>query len=113
MNDSLHRRRLLAGVAGLAATGALVGCTGDDGDSGNGGDDDGGDGDDGSDGDGNGGSTGGTDTEAGSGDAADLREEYGLAELDYETEDRLNIFQWGDYWPDDTIGIFEDVSSGQ
>ena len=58
MNDSLHRRRLLAGVAGLAATGALVGCTGDDGDSGNGGDDDGGDGDDGSDGDGSGGENG-------------------------------------------------------
>ena len=100
-----NRRTFLktTGALSVVTLGGLAGCSGDGGSDGSDG------GSDGSDGDGNGGSTGGTDTEAGSGDAADLREEYGLAELDYETEDRLNIFQWGDYWPDDTIGIFEDV----
>jgi len=42
-------------------------------------------------------------------DAAELREKYGLAELDYELEDELNIFQWSDYWGEDIVPTFEKV----
>ncbi|KZN23058.1 ABC transporter substrate-binding protein [Haladaptatus sp. R4] len=36
-----------------------------------------------------------------------LRKKYGLKKLDYKVEDQLNIFQWGDYWPDGTVQDFE------
>ncbi|MFB6240811.1 MAG: extracellular solute-binding protein, partial [Gemmatimonadota bacterium] len=38
---------------------------------------------------------------------ADLRNEYGLPELDYELEKTLNVFQWTDYWPQGTVEKFE------
>lgn len=88
------RRKFLKTTGSLAALGVtgLAGCTG---------------------GDGQGTTTtsGGTTTTASDGTttagSSDPREKYGLAELDYELEDQLNIFQWADYWPDGTVQDFE------
>lgn len=49
---------------------------------------------------GGGGATGGNETR---------REELGLAELDYELDGQLNVFQWADYWPSGTVERFEDA----
>lgn len=43
---------------------------------------------------------------AGGGDAS-IREDLGLQELDYELEGTLNVLQWGQYWPEDTVPQFE------
>jgi len=91
------RRRFLKTTGSLAAVGltGLAGCTGGDG---------GGQGSTttttggGGDGDGDGTTTAGS---------SNPREKYGLKELDYELENQLNIFQWGDYWPDGTVQDFE------
>jgi spermidine/putrescine transport system substrate-binding protein len=87
---------LLTGLSGCSESGDSSG-DGSSGDSSSG---------DGSSGDGgNGGST--------SSDRGDpeIREEYGLPELDYELEDQLNVFQWSAYWPLNenfhTIEVFE------
>ncbi|NHN60311.1 MULTISPECIES: spermidine/putrescine ABC transporter substrate-binding protein [Halorussus] len=89
------RRRFLKTTGSLAAVGltGLAGCTG---------------------GDGEGQSTTTTEadtTTAGSdtttAGSSNPREKYGLQELDYELENQLNIFQWGDYWPDGTVQDFE------
>jgi spermidine/putrescine-binding protein len=48
--------------------------------------------------------TSSTGTNAGS---SNPRQKYGLKELDYKVEDQLNVFQWGDYWPDGTVQNFE------
>jgi len=91
------RRRFLKTTGSLTAVGltGLAGCTG---------------------GDGSDQATttdAGTTTEASSGTTTEgsgsPREEYGLQELDYELEDQLNIFQWGDYWPDGTVQNFEEA----
>ncbi|MFB6125537.1 MAG: spermidine/putrescine ABC transporter substrate-binding protein, partial [Halanaeroarchaeum sp.] len=42
-------------------------------------------------------------------DEETLREKYGLAELDYDLEDSLNVFQWSDYWPKEIVPTFEKV----
>lgn len=78
------RRRFLkrTGVATTAGLAGLAGCTSD-------GDDDGG-----------GGAAAGNESR---------REELGLPETDYELEGTLNVFQWADYWPSDTVKLFEDA----
>ncbi|MFC4550275.1 MULTISPECIES: polyamine ABC transporter substrate-binding protein [Halorussus] len=94
------RRRFLKTTGSLAAVGltGLAGCTG-----GNGGE---------------GGqntttstTAGGTTTAASDGTttaaSSDPRQKYNLKELDYKLENQLNIFQWGDYWPDGTVQDFE------
>ncbi|WP_224449419.1 extracellular solute-binding protein [Haloprofundus salilacus] len=95
----ISRRTYLKASGSLTAVGltGLAGCT-----SGGDGENSGGNGS----GDGGGNGSGGGGGSADGGDAS-LREEYGLQELDYELEDRLNIFQWGDYWPDETVSEFE------
>ena len=99
------RRKFLqaTGTLGVGSAIALAGCVGSGGGSGGS----------------SNGSTGGGNTSGGSGGTgnnssnlpsggdASVREEYGLPELDYDLEDRLNIFQWTDYWPSETVGIFE------
>jgi spermidine/putrescine transport system substrate-binding protein len=110
---SSNRRQFLklGGAASVSVLAGLSGCSGggSDGDGSDGGSS--GDGSDGgSSGDGSdGGSTESTESR---GDAS-VREEYGLAELDYELEDTLNVFQWADYWPlsedFNTIKLFEEA----
>lgn len=91
------RRRFLKTTGSLTAVGltGLAGCTGGDGS------------------DQETTTASGTTTEAASGTttegSGDPREEYGLEELDYELEDQLNVFQWGDYWPDGTVQDFEEA----
>ncbi|UPV75405.1 spermidine/putrescine ABC transporter substrate-binding protein [Halorussus limi] len=82
------RRRFLKTTGSLTAIGltGLAGCTG---------------------GDGGGQATTTTASDTTTAASKNPREKYGLKELDYELEDKLNIFQWGDYWPDGTVQDFE------
>lgn len=91
--DATGRRTFLKVTGGLATAGiaGLAGCSGDGGDGGDGT----------TTGDGSSGTT--------EGGAESIREEYDLAELDYELEDELNIFQWSDYWGEDIVPNFEEV----
>lgn len=89
-NRSGRRRFLKAtGLAGTAALTGLAGCAGD-----------------GSGNDENGGGDGTPTAYPGN---SSRREELGLPELEYELEDKLNVFQWADYWPSGTVELFEDA----
>jgi len=96
-SGSQNRRQFLkaTGALGVAGIAGLAGCTGGS---------DGGSGGDQTTASGGGSDT--TDSTTSSG-GSEVREKYGLQELDYELEDELNVFQWGDYWPDGTISDFE------
>lgn len=88
-------------LGSASALSALAGCLGGD---------DGGSDDETTDADSGG--SGGTTTSGGTGGNSDkgdskVREKYGLSELDYEVEDKLNVYQWTDYWPKGTVEIFE------
>lgn len=87
--EATNRRTFLkaTGTAVTVGVAGLAGCSGSD-----------------SDGDET--TAGGTTT---SDDTAELKEEYELAEVNYELEDELNIFQWSEYWHDDLIPTFEAV----
>ncbi|WP_458189871.1 extracellular solute-binding protein [Haladaptatus sp. NG-WS-4] len=86
------RRRFLKTTGALTAVGVtgLAGCTG-----GNEQDD----------------SSGSTTTTAGTSGttagSANPKQKYDLKKPGYELENQLNIFQWGDYWPDGTVQDFE------
>ncbi|MFB6266218.1 MAG: extracellular solute-binding protein, partial [Halodesulfurarchaeum sp.] len=90
---STGRRRFLKTSGALATIGVagLAGCTGGGG------------------GDGGDGTPTATQTTTASKEVEQLREKYGLAELDYDLEDSLEIFQWSDYWPKDIVPTFEKV----
>lgn len=74
------RRRFLQGTLGIGSTISLAGCIG------------------GGNGSGNGSSSGGD---------ASFRKKKGFPEIDYTLENTLNVFQWTDYWPSETVKEFE------
>lgn len=84
------RRRFLqaTGMLGVGSTIALAGCVGSGGGSGSGT---------------NNSSDNGTSS---SGDAS-FRKENGFPAINYNLENTLNVFQWTDYWPVDTVKNFE------
>jgi len=107
---SSNRRQFLK-LGGAASVSVLAGLSGCSGGGSDGGSSDGGSSGDGSS-DGSSSDGGSTESTESRGDAS-IREEYGLAELDYELEDNLNVFQWADYWPlsedFNTVKVFEEA----
>ncbi|WP_416840929.1 polyamine ABC transporter substrate-binding protein [Haloferax sp. DFSO52] len=95
--SAVGRRRILKYTGTLAATGltGLAGCTGNSSNSGE--------------------NTSESENTTTSGETTasettatnEVREELGLQSLDYELEDSLNILQWAQYWPSDTVANFE------
>lgn len=92
-NRSIVNRRRFLRLTGVATAATLAGCSGDDGAepvTTTAGSD-------------------GTPAQTPEGEASEIREKYDLAELDYDTEDSLTIFQWSGYWPNYTVPNFETV----
>ena len=88
-DTSATRRRFLqaTGALGIGSTIALAGCVGSGG--------------------GNGSGTNNGSNSGSSGGDASFRKKNGLPEVGYNLGDTLNVFQWTDYWPTDTIKNFE------